>query len=169
MEVLVNNKYKLKDDDINEVVRRVKVLLVNSKNEMLLGYSHNTYQFIGGHVEDEDFASAINREVKEETGIELKENNYSPFATLYGYYKDWPKKGVNRKTEIYYYEVKTDETPRLENTNYTENEKEGNFELRYIKLDDLIMEINNNAIIYDDAKGIAKEMLDLLQIYFKNK
>jgi hypothetical protein len=31
------------------------------------------------------------------------------------------------------------------------------------------MEINNNAIIYDDAKGIAKEMLDLLQIYFKNK
>ena len=103
MEVLVNNKYKLKDDDINEVVRRVKVLLVNSKNEMLLGYSHNTYQFIGGHVEDEDFASAINREVKEETGIELKGNNYSPFATLYGSYKDWPKKGVNRKTEIYYY------------------------------------------------------------------
>lgn len=169
MEVLVNNKYNLNDNDINEVVKRVKVLLVNSNNEMLLGYAHNTYQFIGGHVEDEDFTSAINREVKEETGIELNGDNYTPFAALYGYYKDWPKMGMNRKTEIYYYEVKTDKVPVLENTDYTANEKEGNFELRYVKFDDLLMEINHNAFIYNDAKGIAKEMLDLLQIYLKNK
>ena len=69
MEVIINNKDNLKDDQINEVVKRVKVLLVNSSNEMLLGYSHNTYQFIGGHVEDEEFEDAIVREVKEETGI----------------------------------------------------------------------------------------------------
>ena len=31
------------------------------------------------------------------------------------------------------------------------------------------MEINHNAFIYGDDKGIAKEMIDLLKIYLKNK
>lgn len=169
MEVLVNNKYNLKEKDVDEVVKRVKVLLVNSSDEMLLGYSHNTYQFIGGHVEDEKIEDAIVREVKEETGIELKSKDYSPFAVFNGYYKDWPKKGINRKTEIYYYEVKIDELPNLDNTCYTDHEKDGHFELRHIKIDDLLMEINHNAFIYGDDKGIAKEMIDLLKIYLKNK
>ncbi|MBR3890864.1 MAG: NUDIX hydrolase [Bacilli bacterium] len=170
MEVIINNKDNLKDDQINEVVKRVKVLLVNSSNEMLLGYSHNTYQFIGGHVEDEEFEDAIVREVKEETGIELSKNSkYTPFAILNGYYKDWPNVGVNRKTEIYYYEVQTDLLPNLSNTSYTEHEKSGDFELRYVKVDDLLMEINHNAFVYGDEKGIAKEMLELLKIYFNNK
>ena len=170
MEIIVNNKYNLKDSDMDEVVKRVKILIINSSQEMLLGYSHNAYQFIGGHVEDESFDEAIIREVKEETGIELNKNStYLPFATFNGYYKDWPSVGKNRKTEIYYYEVYSDELPNLNKTNYTEHEKEGNFELRYLKLEDVLMEINHNAFIYGDNNGIAKEMLELLKIYFDSK
>ena len=83
----------------------------------------------------------------------------------YGYYKNWPSINKNRKIEIYYYEIKCDLLPDFNNTNYTENEKEGNFELRYINLNDIENELKNNASKYGDKKGIAKEMLELINVY----
>lgn len=166
MKQLITNKYNLTDSDMTEVVKRVKVLLVNSNNDVLLGYSHNNYQFPGGHVEEnETLVQAVNREVLEETGIELNITNIEPFACAIGYYKDWPAGGKNRKIEIYYYEVKTDEKPNLENTEYTENEKDGNFELRYIPLLDVENVLKTNAEEYGDKKGIAREMIDLFGVY----
>ena len=44
MKQIITNKYNLTDSDMTEVVKRVKVLLVNSNNDVLLGYSHNNYQ-----------------------------------------------------------------------------------------------------------------------------
>lgn len=166
MKQLITNKYNLTDSDMTEVVKRVKVLLVNSNNDVLLGYSHNNYQFPGGHVEDnETLVQAVNREILEEIGIELNITNIEPFACAIGYYKDWPAEGKNRKIEIYYYEVKTDEKPNLENTEYTENEKDGNFELRYIPLLDVENVLKTNAEEYGDKKGIAREMIDLFGVY----
>lgn len=166
MKQLITNKYNLTDSDMAEVVKRVKVLLVNSNNDVLLGYSHNNYQFPGGHVEEnETLVQAVNREVLEETGIELNITNIEPFACAIGYYKDWPAEEKNRKIEIYYYEVKTDEKPNLENTEYTENEKDGNFELRYIPLLDVENVLRTNAEEYGDKKGIAREMIDLFGVY----
>ena len=166
MKQIITNKYNLTDSDMTEVVKRVKVLLVNSNNDVLLGYSHNNYQFPGGHVEDnETLIQAVNREVLEETGIELNISNIEPFACAIGYYKDWPAEGKNRKIEIYYYEVKTDEEPNLENTEYTENEKDGNFELRYLPLSDVEDVLRANAEEYGDKKGIAREMIELFEVY----
>lgn len=166
MKQIINNKYNLTDEDMTEIVKRVKVLLVNSDNEVLLGYSHNNYQFPGGHVEqNETLIQTVNREVLEETGMDLKVTNIEPFACAIGYYKDWPVEGKNRKIEIYYYEIKTDEKPDLENTEYTENEKDGNFELRYIPLTNVEYELRQNAEKHGDKKGIAREMIELFGIY----
>ena len=166
MKQLITNNYNLTDSDMTEVVKRVNVLLVNSNNDVLLGYSYNNYQFPGGHVEEnETLVQAVNREVLEETGIELNITNIEPFACAIGYYKDWPAEGKNRKIEIYYYEVKTDEKPNLENTEYTENEKNGNFELRYIPLSDVENVLKTNAEEYGDENGIAREMIDLFAVY----
>lgn len=166
METIITNKYNLKEEDMTEIVKRIKIFFINSKQEILLGYSHNDYQFPGGHVEEnETFIQAINREIREETGMELKILTLKPFACAIGYYKDWPEEGKNRKIEIYYYEIITDEKPNLENTQYTESEKEGNFELRYIPLEKVEDELNKNALKYGDKKGITKEMLELLKIY----
>ena len=93
--------------------------------------------------------------------------NLEPFACALGYYKDWPEEGKNRKIEIYYYEIKTDEKPNLECTKYTDNEKEGNFELRYIPLSDVEDVLRKNAEEYGDKRGIAREMIELLEIYKK--
>lgn len=170
MKQIITNKYNLTDADMTEVVKRVKVLLVNSNNEVLLGYSHNNYQFPGGHVEEnETLIQTVNREVLEETGMDLGVDNIEPFACARGYYKDWPAEGKNRKIEIYYYEIKTDEKPNLENTEYTENEKDGNFELRYIPLTNVEEELRKNAEEYGDKKGIAREMIELFGVYKTTK
>lgn len=168
MKRFITNVDNLKDSDITEVVKRVKVLLINSKNEILLGYSHNMYQFPGGHVEKgEPLTNTVNREVLEETGIELDLKNIRPFACAIGYYKDWPEKNKNRETKIYYYEIITDKLYDLNNTKYTNHEKEGNFELRYISLSNVEEEIQKNVNMYGDKYGIANEMIQLLN-YYKN-
>lgn len=162
----VTNRDNLKESDVTEVVQRVKVLLINSKNEILLGYSDHEYQFPGGHVEEnEDLIDTVNREIQEETGMELNVKDVKPFAVSLGYWKDWPSVGKNRKTEVYYYEVFTDELPNLNNTNYTKSEKENNFELRYIPLDRVEDELLENIKVYEDKHGIAREMLELFKIY----
>jgi len=89
MKKLVTNQYSLKEEDMTEVVKRVKILLRNSNNEVLLAYSHNNYQFPGGHVEEgETLIETVNREITEETGIVLNVNSLEPFACALGYYKD---------------------------------------------------------------------------------
>ena len=166
MKKIITNDYNLNEEDITEHVVRVKLLIVNSNNELLLGYSHNEYQCIGGHVLDgESLISAINREVQEETGINLSIKKAKPFASSIGYYKDWPAIGKNRKTVIYYYEIRTDEKPNLNNTSYTESEKKGSFELRYIPIENVENEFIKNAEIYGDKHGIVKEMLKVFKIY----
>lgn len=170
MKTIITNNDNLIETDMTELVKRVKLLIVNSKQELLLGYSHHDYQFPGGHVEDgETLVETINRELLEETGIELNVQNIEPFACAIGYYKDWPAEGKNRKIEIYYYEINTDLTPNLDKTNYTESEKEGGFELRYIPLENIETELQKNAEEYGDNKGIAREMLELIKIYKDSK
>ena len=166
MKKLIKNNNNLKEEDVTEVVKRVKVLLINSNNELLLGYSHNDYQFPGGHVEvKEDLINALNREIEEETGIKLNIKENSPFAEFIAYYKDYPQIGQNRKNEIYYYEVKTDEKPNLKNTNYTDEELDGHFKLEYISLDNIENKLKDNTKKYGDPNGIAGEMLEVLKIY----
>ena len=166
MEKIITNDYNLKEEDMTELVKRVKIFLINSKKEILLGYSNNEYQCPGGHVEEnEDLIHAINREIREETGIELNIKEAKPFACSIGYYKDWPSVGKNRKIEIYYYEIKTDEKPNLDNTEYTKSELKGNFELRYVPLETVENEFIENSNKYGDKHGITKEMLKVFKVY----
>lgn len=166
MKEIITNRDNLREEDITEVVKRVKVLLVNSNNEILLCYSHNNYQFPGGHVEDgEELVDTINREIEEEVGLKLDLKEAEAFVVSNGYWKNWPEEGKNRKTEIYFYEIKTDLKPNYENTSYTEHEKDGNFELRYIPLDQVEEELEKNVLEFGDKHGIAREMLEVFKVY----
>ena len=171
MKTVMKNEYNLKDRDINETEVRVKMILVNDKKEVLLGYSANKYQFIGGHVEEqESLIETAQREILEETGISLELNQeMKPVAKYIGYWKDRPEKNKNKKTEIYYYMLNCNEKINYNKTNYTEEEKKGNFELRYIPLLNLENEIIQNYNKYSDAKGIGTEMLQIIkEIDIKN-
>lgn len=167
MRRIIYNYDNLVDSDINEIVIRMKILLINNGN-IILGNERNIYQFPGGHLEEnETFNDCIKREVLEETGIVINDSQIKePIFEISYYNKDYPQVGINRKSVIYYYIVETSETPNLENTNYTEHEKNGQFNVQTISLDEVINVLENNILLNEKNKVIVPEMVMVLKEYF---
>ncbi len=165
---IIKNKYNISDEVITDTITRVKALIITSDNKILLAHSFCSYQFPGGHVEDnENLLTALKRELYEETGLIFELNNLKPFALLIKYYKDYPSTNKYTKFIIYYYVIKDDRVPILKNTNYTDEEKDGKFTLRYIPLDIVKCVLKDNIDTCGDTEGIAEEMLDILDYFLK--
>lgn len=137
MKNICYNEDSLSDKEINEIVTRVKVFLINENNEMLFASSDGGVQLIGGHVEtNEEMETAVIREVKEESGITLKlEQIEKPFYEIKYYTKNYNNSGKNRISQVLYYFCKTSDTPNESDMNLTENEKNNNFNLKHISFD----------------------------------
>lgn len=168
MKEILYNYDNLKLEDIDEVVTRTKGLIINSNNEITLGYSHKTYQFPGGHLEDgETLEECLLREIEEETGIEIKDAKLKPFEKITYYNKNYHKSGKNRKNEIYYYIINTDANFDMNNSKLDEWEKDGNFTVKTFPIENveqvLIDSIPDNPI----NKVIVEEMLDIFREYNK--
>ena len=168
MKEIIFNHNNLRDSDIDEIVTRTKALIINSKNEITLGYSHKTYQFPGGHLEKgESLKDCIIREIKEETGINISSVDKDPFVKITYYNKNYRGSGKNRKNEIYYFIINTDEVYNMDNSSLDDFEKEGDFSVKRIPLNTLektlISSINDNPI----NKIIVEEMLEVFNEYKK--
>ena len=164
MKEIFYNHDNLGKEEIDETVIRVKGLLINSHDEILIGYGNKTYQFPGGHLENnESLVQGLKREIKEETGIVLDNDNYKPFIKITYYNKNYRNTNKNRENIIYYYEIRTDKEPDINNTNLDINEIEGDYIIKKIPLDKindvLIQSIPDNEI----NKIIVEEMLAVLK------
>ena len=132
MKTKIYNYDNLAEEEMHETVTRVKALMINKHDEILLGTSFGTPQFPGGHVEEnETLEKALKREVKEETGITLR-GKYEPFLVIKYFLKDYQTKGNNRCVEIYYFKINTDQKYDLSKTKLDKYEKEGDFKLIYL-------------------------------------
>ena len=170
MKEILYNYDNLTLEDIDETVVRTKALLINSNNEITLGYCHKTYQFPGGHLEEgESLTDCVLREIEEETGIRLEDAEMKPFEKITYYSKNYHKSGKNRKNEIYYYIVKTDAKFDMDKSNLDEGEKDGEYTVKVISLDNveqvLIDSIPDNPM----NEIIVGEMLEILKEYNKIK
>ena len=170
MKTVINNKNNLTEEDINLRIYRSRAVIINSNNELLLGYLGGTYQYPGGHLEGEEtIEECLVREVKEETGIDITGKYSKPFYRIIYYNKDYPKKGINRYCEFDYFVVKTDDKYDLSKTNFDEYEKEYNYELRYVKIDDLEDVLNKEMDKNELNKIIYPELIDVLNTYLDSK
>lgn len=160
MKELKFNENNLKDNEINAIVTRVKVLMCNSNKEILLGYCDGVYQFPGGHVEEgEALIEAVKREVREETGIELNAKELNPFYCIKHYIKNFHGDGKNELSQLYYFYVETDEKFNPEKIKYTMREVKGGYKLEYVKLDNLEKTLIENIPNNKRNQTIVKEML----------
>lgn len=165
MKEIIYNKDNIEQSSIDETVIRLKAIIFNNKNEILLGKCYNTYQFPGGHLNPkEDLTTGLIREVKEETGIELT-NISPPFALIKNYSKNYRNTGKNRLNLIYYYYFTGSYTPDPTKTNLDTYEIEGNYHTIYIPLSCFKTTINKtihldpiNPIMYHEMSLI----IDLL-------
>ena len=83
--------------------------------------------------------------------------------------KDYPEKGKNRKSEIYYYIVETTKNPDLSKTNYTEMEIKNHYVIYSFKLDEVIDKIKANMPNNEMNKIISPDMITAIEEYFKIK
>lgn len=154
------NSNNLSIDLIDEIIIRVKALIINSKKEIILGYCNKTYQFPGGHLEEgESLEQALIREIKEETGISFSCVT-TPFLKVTHRTLNYHNTGRNCQNEIYYYLIKSDEEPDINNNNLDKYEIEGAYEIKKIPLKDF--EKTLQASIYDNPQNqiISMEMLE---------
>lgn len=162
------NPDNLRKDKIDEVAVRAKALIINSNNEITLGYSNKSYQFPGGHLEkDESLEECLIREVKEELGMDIKGLVLEPFCKIIYYNKNYRGTSKNRENDIYYYIIKTDLKCDISNCNLDEGEVAGGYSIEVIPLDlvedVLIKSIPDNSI----NKIIVDEMLTVLEEFKK--
>lgn len=168
MKEIIYNYDNLSSEEITEVVVRIKVLIIQNDN-LLIGDESGCFQFIGGHLEEnESFNECLKREVKEESGIVLDDYEIgAPFMKVTYLNRDWPEKGKNRKCDIYYYAVKTLKKVDLSNTNYTKNELEKCYTIRSLKLDLAVSEIEKNMPNNKNNYLISPDMIEAIKEYLK--
>ena len=167
MKIIMHNDDKLTEKEINDKIIRARGVIINSNNELLLGYCKGTYQFPGGYLEKgETILEGLKIEIKEETEIVLC-GEYKQFNQIKYYSKDWPEKGINRYTEFNYFLIITDEKYNLDNNNLDEYEKENNYELRYVKLDELENALEDSINLNSKNKKVYPEILDVIKTYYE--
>ena len=169
MKEVIYNYDNLKENEIDEIVIRCKGLIVNNKNEIMLGYCHNTYQFPGGFLEDDEtLIEGLKREILEETGIILDDKEIiKQICTISQLNKDYPKKGINRLTEFSYYYVLTNKKVNLNNINYDKWEQDNNFKLKYISIDEFEKVLNKTKNDNPMNEMIYKDMIKVFSIIKK--
>lgn len=168
MKEIIYNEDKLKDEEINEWVKRAKILVVNSKDELLLAHTDDNYYLLGGHVDgDESDNECLIREIKEEAGIEYNPKVDKPFVSIKYYCKDYPQEGVNRGYISNYYVIYDDMVPNPLNVSLTEWEKASNLRLVYIHRDDVLEEVKS----YLDKckrKNVLRDTIDVLEEFLNS-
>ncbi len=163
MKVIKFNEHNLKENEIDEIVTRVKVFLINEKNEVLVATSNGGCQLPGGHIEkNENLIDGIIREVQEETGIQLEKNEIKKsFYEIKHYTKNYKNLSKNRISRVIYYLVKTNKLPNLSKINLTESEQIYNFSVSFVPLKDFSDYVKSfiNNTQKEINKIIAQEML----------
>ena len=169
MKELIINKDNLKEEDVKEVVTRVKVLMLNERNEILLAYCDNDYQFPGGHLKDgEDVYDGLIREVKEETGITSKKDDYQLFMITKHYEKNYFRTGNNRLNIMIYFIYKKIPVINDNNIDISKKKKKNGFRLYYVNINEVEDLLIDHATAYPRLKALAYEMLPVLDEYKKH-
>lgn len=169
MKEIIYNYDLLNESDVNNTIQRVKALIINSNDEILLGYADKTYQFVGGHVEEgEELMPALMREIKEESGIIMNDLDLMPFFRVKYYNRNYPKEGLNTLTINNYYVVRTNLKPNNEERKLTDYEKEWNYTTKYIPKDQ-ILDILKNSLPEAKKKNPVLDTIEAITEFLKQE
>lgn len=173
MKVETINLHNLTMDDIQKQQHRVKIILLNSKEEILLCRRNGVYNFIGGHIEKgEGPLECAQREVREETGITIRLGNFeTPFYILQCYEKNYYNLGLNYFTTIQFLVGNTDAQVNLNKRQLDENESKQIFTLEYIPYQQLreVLDKNRDIAKKEQREFIIDEMLHVLDQYDEHR
>lgn len=161
------NKDNLSILDINNKIKRVKLIVENSNNEIILCCSNKNYFFLGGHAEnDETDVECLEREIKEESGVSINLNLNNPFFIINYYKKNYPKNEINTLITANYYMINYDLNPNIKKVNLTDEEIQGGFKIIKFKKN-IILKRLNESLKYSTKKQVTIDTIHVLEEYLK--
>ena len=171
MEILLNRD-ELLDNEINEKSLKVRALLFDENNNVLVANYNGVIMLPGGKLDtNETISEAICRELNEELGQIYTPEELTYFMTLKHYQKDYPKvmdNIVNRLVETSYF-IGLYKDINIDSQSLSEKETNGNFRLELVSLNDLEEIVLNNKVDNPRNKYFQDELLEVLKCYKNNK
>ena len=168
MDIVINDD-NLKLEEVNEINNKVRSLLIDEDNNILVANYYGIYLLPGGSMDKEESKeTALIRELKEETGTNYSIDEFTYLCTINYYQKNYPKRNgkfKNRLLTTHYYVGKY---KGLSMQSLTESEKTGNFKLELIPLDKLEEIITNNKNNNPRNIYFIKELITVLKYYNDN-
>lgn len=172
MKNLIINDENLKIEEIEKFNQKVRAILIDDNNQILVANYGKVILLPGGSIDDnESIFEAIIRELIEETGQNYEREELTYLTCLNYFQKNYPERNgtfKNRLVKTHYFSAnfKSIEQSLQKLTN---NEKKDNFKLELIPLDSLEKTILENG--NDNPRNIyfQKELLTILNFYNDNK
>ena len=171
MELFINED-NLKLDEVQEFSIKVRALLFDEYNRILIANYGNVILLPGGKIDEgETNLMAITRELSEEIGQNYSGEELEFFTTLNYFQKDYPKRDgtfQNRLVQTHYFLARY-KGIKKNTQKLTEKEKKDNFKLELVSLNELENIILNNK--NDNPRNIyfQRELLMILAYYKKSK
>lgn len=170
MKIVLNPK-NLVPNNTWQTFRKVRAVIENEDGTFAISHEAGKYIFPGGKCDNgEDDLTAIQREIKEETGITLSFDDFLKVLELETMYDDAVDYRTNmvrpRHTITTYYYVKTNKKINKENMELTEGEIKENFKISFVDKDTLFKMLSeehrdamNWHIFYDENQIVVNNIL----------
>lgn len=168
------NETNLTDTEIDKVVRKVRALVINSKTkQILLVHYAGLYMLPGGSIDTgETQVEALRRELLEEAGIEVKEQQAVPYLLINSYdrnYFDRKSGNINRLTQTTFFEVTTNQNINETKKRLTESEKAKHHTIKYTNIYVARYLVETNLTDNPKKKQFDREILTALNEYARMK
>jgi len=170
VKILLNPK-NLVPDDSWQNFRKVRAIIENKEGCFAISSEAGKYIFPGGKCnKDENNLSAIQREIREETGMILSRDDFHEILELEAIYDNAVDYRTNmvrpRHTITTYYYIKTDQTINPANMNLTDDEIKKDFKISFADKETLIKMLSeehkealNWQMFYEENQVIVNNIL----------
>ena len=161
MKITINPNSLIQDESW-QIFHKVRAIIENDNHEFIISKEGDKYIFPGGkREENESNIEAIQREIKEETGILLKQEDFREILELETFYKDfydYRSDGLKpRYTSTVYYYVKCSSKIDYSNMNLTNGEIKEKFKIKYVSKDQLIKMLSEDHSNAKNGKFFDEE------------
>lgn len=167
-DAIVINIDDLKMNEVQEFTSKVRAILVDEDNTILVANYGGVYLLPGGSIDSgETKEQAIIRELREEIGQDYNKEELEYFICLRYFQKNYPKRNgtfQNRLVETYYFVGKMKGILKSSQA-LTDKEKQDNFKLELFCLEELEKVILENTNNNPRNLYFQRELMSIIQVY----
>ena len=170
MNIILLNQNKIDINTIEKKAYKVRILIKNELDEILICYYAGVYMLPGGKIQpNETTEMALFRELKEETGILLANDFQTKSFKLQYVMEDYIEKGIHKYLETVYYYLEIPSSTKIIPANLSENEKKHNFKIEWTPISKIEEILKNNQVDNRRIPYYNKELKIVLDYFIKEK